>query len=1177
MAKKVILKDQNNIEILPITRGELILDSSGKEAFHSSDFLATQSQPGLMSATDKYKIDNLESVTLSEYLKSATVTDNKLTLIKQDNTQINFYDNYRPISINGTSILENNNTALNLVAGTNISLNSEKDTSNNYTGKVLVTASDSKVTQTIDDTTDSEYSILFSETDDDATHTEGSRKSSRLKYNPSKNYLSSGQFVAQDFILNNSSIKTILDTLQSEINSVANKTNFKHLVAEQLDSNVISSEYFYTNNFISDSITANQVNTYLINSSGVLTLNATNSIYLKYANNDAKSVVLNGTEFKPFDTANGLIDLGASDARWKNIYGITGDFSNVILKGNSLSEILDTLQSEINSVANKTNYKHLVTEQLDSDVISSKAIYADSITATTFKGTVDGLATSIQCSAGSSDAYRSIVVTPGNNTIFYNTKITANYATGDLKAVSFTGNLDWSYITNKPSSFTPSTHNHPTSQINLLTGYSKATSASALATTDTLNTALGKLEYKADLGKTAYDWYKSVTGTDNDDVINKWGEIVDFIDSVAEGTDITDEFVTRKTDQTITGIKTFSNKIKFLPVADTDIGASIYSEVVSGATNLVFFNTDDFNDGFIFRSKQYNNETDTDVLTILYSGIKSNSSITAPKFITSGGTSSQFVKGDGSLDSTSYATTSSLVSYLPLSGGTMKQGAMIKWTESEDFYDWVSNPGQGFKILRYSTKVTPKQYSCGIHVGDGYYSLQFVYDVSAHYLKHRQASIDKDFSNSTWKWILDDSNYSNYLPFLNSTSTHATNTSVIYAPTTAGTSDQILSSNGSGAPTWINTSTLVSGKTKVLDNYYSTRPSSLNIQFSDGGIRNFKKTSSTTEGNCSGHGHILHSSWDNNGGFDWQLAMINADMSTFGLEFRGQNGGTWTEWHKVITDLNYTSYLGYIGTTAVQKSSAVQALTGITNATMSGLTTTSTLKITSTSAVAHIAFSRGNYNYITAPASGSIGFCVNGNAAGTGANCEMVISDGTIFPGTTNVTSLGDTSHYWTGVYAHGFYKNGSSNSYVLLGGGSHKALSDFLLESELAAQELTANLTTITKTLTVTQAWMDTGIKYQDLPATGTYIVQVSSHMTNNLVWYGYWSGVMSWYRDTTNSAESDEILLHRASHTMNGNTIYLRTITTASSDGRHLRLQIAANKDLASASYTFKFKRII
>jgi hypothetical protein len=42
------------------------------------------------------------------------------------------------------------------------------------------------------------------------------------------------------------------------------------------------------------------------------------------------------------------------------------------------------------------------------------------------------------------------------------------------------------------------------------------------------------------------------------------------------------------------------------------------------------------------------------------------------------------------------------------------------------------------------------------------------------------------------------------------------------------------------------------------------------------------------------------------------------------------------------------------------------------------------------------------------------------------------------------------------------------------------------MLKSEI----LTNNLTTISKSLTVTAAWMDTGIKYTDLPATGTYIV---------------------------------------------------------------------------------------
>lgn len=46
-------------------------------------------------------------------------------------------------------------------------------------------------------------------------------------------------------------------------------------------------------------------------------------------------------------------------------------------------------------------------------------------------------------------------------------------------------------------------------------------------------------------------------------------------------------------------------------------------------------------------------------------------------------------------------------------------------------------------------------------------------------------------------------------------------------------------------------------------------------------------------------------------------------------------------------------------------------------------------------------------------------------------------------PRTTNVTSLGDASSYWTGVYSQGFYKNGSSDDYVLLGGGGHKLISD--------------------------------------------------------------------------------------------------------------------------------------
>lgn len=52
-------------------------------------------------------------------------------------------------------------------------------------------------------------------------------------------------------------------------------------------------------------------------------------------------------------------------------------------------------------------------------------------------------------------------------------------------------------------------------------------------------------------------------------------------------------------------------------------------------------------------------------------GNVTGSDVTADRFIKSGGTALQFLKADGSVDSSTYATTASLGSYLPLSGGTL--------------------------------------------------------------------------------------------------------------------------------------------------------------------------------------------------------------------------------------------------------------------------------------------------------------------------------------------------------------------------------------------------------------------------------------------------------------------------------------------------------------------------
>jgi hypothetical protein len=62
--------------------------------------------------------------------------------------------------------------------------------------------------------------------------------------------------------------------------------------------------------------------------------------------------------------------------------------------------------------------------------------------------------------------------------------------------------VPWSGVTGKPTTYVPSTHSHNSSEVTSLTGYSKPSSTSAITTSDTLNSAVGKLEKALD-GKAA--------------------------------------------------------------------------------------------------------------------------------------------------------------------------------------------------------------------------------------------------------------------------------------------------------------------------------------------------------------------------------------------------------------------------------------------------------------------------------------------------------------------------------------------------------------------------------------------------------------------------------------------------------------------------------------------------
>lgn len=81
---------------------------------------------------------------------------------------------------------------------------------------------------------------------------------------------------------------------------------------------------------------------------------------------------------------------------------------------------------------------------------------------------------------------------------------------------------------------------------------------------------------------------------------------------------------------------------------------------------------------------------------------------------------------------------------------------------------------------------------------------------------------------------------------------------------------------------------------RKLVNWYSNRPTSLNTQFGDGSLRIFYATSSTTEGKCPDDATVLHLAWDNNGGWDAQLALAHENNNK--MYFRSQHNGTWQPW-----------------------------------------------------------------------------------------------------------------------------------------------------------------------------------------------------------------------------------------------------------------------------------------
>lgn len=214
-------------------------------------------------------------------------------------------------------------------------------------------------------------------------------------------------------------------------------------------------------------------------------------------------------------------------------------------------------------------------------------------------------------------------------------------------------------------------------------------------------------------------------------------------------------------------------------------------------------------------------------------------------------------------------------------------------------------------------------------------------------------------------------------------------------------------------------------------------------------------------------------------------------------------------------------------------------------------------------------------------------------------------------------------------IYGSGFYHSGNqSNDYVILGNGGTKQWSvskvantivartgdnyiyngyynsDISNEDSLTpgsvyfaqsgegwirkqsigkfADNLRSNeIISIDKSLTVTEAWMDTGIVCDTTTfprGTGTYAVQVCAASMTEDSYYPYYSGIMTIYTSTTNSGGNDEVALHCAGHAVGTDykRLYIRTQEQAKPN--YNKIQIAGSSNLSKAyTITFKFRKLI
>lgn len=452
-----------------------------------------------------------------------------------------------------------------------------------------------------------------------------------------------------------------------------------------------------------------------------------------------------------------------------------------------------------------------------------------------------------------------------------NTQTSYISSSGVITTGTFKGNLDWSYITNKPLSYTPSAHTHAWNSLT----HSSTTENQAILTNgkangwklQTLNIARwdnaannahshanksvldGITSALVNSWNTAYNFVSNITGTDTDKVINKWEEIVNFLAGITEDNKLN---------------TLLNNKLSVYELADkTNVGTiknnGIYYSTTDASSGTL--TNSPFNTGFaLINMTSYDGGDDlrrSRLAFNAYGEIKvsddrdqANTAETWYNILTSknSGINGSTIKLNGT-SITVYSSGTADGRYVKKSGDTMSGVLTIDTTNFGALTIKRNDDANGA-------------------------SIQFRGKSSVYgYIGLNNSTKDKQFL----RWSSDTSRV---YTILDTSSTYISNGKGVINGTTITQVDNATNSTNST-------------NARKLVNWYSARPTSLNAQFGDGSLRIFYATSSTTEGKPAEDSHILHLAWDNTGGYDAQLAVHarSGKVST-----RAQNGGTWQPW-----------------------------------------------------------------------------------------------------------------------------------------------------------------------------------------------------------------------------------------------------------------------------------------